>query len=53
MLADLATDKPKQLFDKKMVFDPEAPPLSFSMAPKEDDDILEPDWSQTLKKSAR
>jgi tetratricopeptide (TPR) repeat protein len=50
VLADLDTDKSQKTFDKEMVFDPEAP-LSFPMAPKEDDDILEPDWSQTLKKS--
>jgi tetratricopeptide (TPR) repeat protein len=51
VLADLDTDTTQEIFDGEMVFDPEAP-LSFPMAPKEDEDILEPDWRQALKQSA-
>jgi hypothetical protein len=49
VLADLDTDKTRGTFDMEMVFDPEAP-LFFPAVPREDDDILEPDWSRTLKK---
>ena len=52
VLADLETDKTNNTFDGGGIFDPEAP-LSFPSAPIEDEDILEPDWSKTLKKSAK
>ena len=39
---------PCNVLEEEIVFDLEAP-LSFPSAPREDDDILEPDWSQVLK----
>lgn len=49
VLSDLETDKTRNFSDGEIVFDPDAP-LSFPEVLKEEEDILEPDWSQTLHK---
>jgi len=49
VLADLDTDTIKKPFDGEIIFNPESP-LSFPDTSGEEDDILEPDWSHTLKK---
>ena len=48
VLADLETDKGGDVFEGDFTFDPENP-LVFPGGDREEDDILEPDWSRTLK----
>ncbi|MCP4672207.1 MAG: tetratricopeptide repeat protein [Desulfobacula sp.] len=50
VLADLETEKTNKIFEGGGIFDPEAP-LSFPSAPREEENILEPDWSQTNRKA--
>ncbi len=49
-LADLETGKGENVFKGEIKFDPEAP-LAFPGISRDDEDILEPDWSRILKKA--